>query len=110
MIELPPNAPWEDKVRNEAMQYVAAVQSNIQHGLKTSLKYLPADEPKYRAVQLDYFLDASVGLLVQIFGTYMDPSMPTEMEALMIQRISEKCAYIRQKALEAKPTPKLVVQ
>lgn len=106
MIELPPNTPWEDRVAAEAMNFVQAVGQNVAYGLETAVKHQPdPNAPEQRAVTLDYFLDAMVGLTVQTFTSYADPQASTEMEDKVVAQIRKKFAYVRKRIAEK---PKVV--
>jgi hypothetical protein len=84
---------WQDKVAAEAMNFTLAVQQNFLHGLTISRKYLPKDTPENRIKQLDYFIDASVGVCAYNIAKFTNPSK--EMEDLVVLAIRQKFEYIR---------------
>lgn len=98
---------WEDKVKAEAMQFVTAVQHNFEHGLRESMKYLPNTEPETKLRQVDLFVDALVGLVVQIPGQFL--GFREELRDALIEGIRYKYEYVMAKQAEvvaaaAKPT------
>lgn len=103
MTEIKP--PWTDKVEAEAMNFVSAVQQNFKYGIELAKNYAPnPNAPSDRAIVLDYFLDAIVGLTVNITSTYVNPN--PEMEQTILKKISEKFAYVRKRIAETKAAGK----
>jgi hypothetical protein len=91
---------WEQAVQKEALNFVAAVQQNFQHGLRVSLHCLPDQKDDHcRATQLDYFMDALVGVAVQQISIYGNDN--EEMENNVVDAVKKKFSYIRSKRADA---------
>lgn len=90
---------WEQAVQREAMNFVSAVQQNFRHGLQVSLVCLPDQKDHHcRATQLDYFMDALIGVAVQQVSEFAtdDPAM----EDRVVDSVRKKFEYIRTKKAE----------
>lgn len=98
-VEPPPDLPWEEKVQTEAMNFVRATQANFAHGMDISREYMPADLPDNRIRQLDIFLEALVGVLVNITCCYASDEV--YMEDAMIKGVKDKFDHVRRRKAEA---------
>ena len=86
---------WIGEIQQEAMKFVSAVQSRFTFQMGQAEKLLP--DPKAfecRAQQCDIFVEALVGVTVNIIGTYLNAHPDTE--ALVLKGISRKFNLLRE--------------
>lgn len=92
------SAKWEDKISDEAINFVQAVSMNFAHGIDQTMIHLPKDTPENRTVQLDIFFEALIGVVVKITSTYGNSAK--EMEDAIIHILRDKFAYVRKRQAE----------
>lgn len=84
---------WTDTVKENALRFVEKCKSEFQAGLIASATHMPENNPKHRAAVLNDFLDAAVGLVVEIAAKYGSTSK--ELEDTIVESIKFKFAHLR---------------
>lgn len=95
------NTRWVSDVQGEALKFVSAVQARFTFGMNQAEKHLP-DPKAYecRAQQVDIFIEALIGVCVNIIGTYLNANPDTEV--LVHNGITRKFNILRDLIAESK--------
>lgn len=100
----PDRPAWEGLIAAEAMRFTELTGKGFIAALLRTLELLPdVNEPKQKLTQLNYFIQALVGLTVQQVAELY--GYDEETENLIVGSIRDKFAFLREQDLARKAAP-----